>query len=127
MSNRRMRRVNGILREVIADECRALTDPRLGFLTITGVSASPDLRNATVYYSVLGDERAQTAAAAALSGAAPRIRAAVGGQVRMKYLPALHFQPDPALEHGRRIERILRGLEQDSPGGEERRSNGEAG
>ena len=118
MSNRRMRRVNGILLEAIADECRSLADPRLGFLTITGVSASPDLRNATVYYSVLGDERAQAAAASALSGAAPRIRAAVGGQVRMKYLPALHFQPDPALEHGQRIERILRGLERDPPDGE---------
>lgn len=110
MSNRRMRKVNEILREVIADECRGLTDPRIGFLTITGVSASPDLRNATVYYSVLGDERAQTGAAAALAGAASRIRAAVGGQVRMKYIPALHFQPDPAVEHGQRIEGILRGM-----------------
>ena len=118
MSNRRMRKVNGILREVIADECRGLTDPRIGFLTITGVSASPDLRNATVYYSVLGDERAQAGAAAALEGAASRIRAAVGGQVRLKYLPALHFRPDPAVEHGQRVESILRGLGDEAGGGE---------
>ena len=126
MSNRRMRKVNGILREVIADECRALTDPRLGFLTITGVSASPDLRNATVYYSVLGDERAQAGAAAALEGAASRVRAAVGGQVRMKYLPALHFEPDPAIELGQRVEQILRGLEDEAAVGEVRGSEGVA-
>ena len=119
-----MRKVNEILREVIADECRVLTDPRLGFLTITGVSASPDLRNATVYYSVLGDERAQAGAAAALEGAASRVRAAVGGQVRMKYLPVLHFQPDPAIEHGQRVEQILRGLEDKAAIGEARGSEG---
>ena len=119
MSNRRMRKVNEILREVIADECRRLTDSRIGFLTITGVSASPDLRNATVYYSVLGDERAQNDAAAALAGAASRIRAAAGGQVRMKYIPALHFQPDPAVEHGQRIEGILRDLRGEPAAGKE--------
>ena len=49
----RIRRVNEILREVIAEECRNLKDPRIGFLTVTGVSTSPDLRNAEVYYTVL--------------------------------------------------------------------------
>lgn len=109
--NQRMRRVNEILREAIADECRSLKDPRIGFLTITGVDTAPDLRNATVYYSVLGGESERAETADALEAAAPRIRSAVGGQVRLKYLPHLTFTLDPAIEHGQRIERILQDIE----------------
>jgi ribosome-binding factor A len=107
-----MRKVNEILREAIADECQNLKDPRIGFLTITGVQTSPDLRNATVFYSVLADESAD--AADALESAAPRIRAAIGGQVRMKYVPKLTFTLDPSIEYGQRISKILRSIE---PGG----------
>ncbi len=107
----RLRRVNEILREVIADECQNLKDPRIGFLTVTGVSTSPDLRNAEVYYTVLGDEEAEAQTARALAAAAPRIRAAVGPQVRMKYLPELRFVPDPAVAHARRIEEILKNMD----------------
>ena len=110
MSGRRIRRVNEILREVIAEECRNLKDPRLGFLTVTGVSTSPDLRNAAVYYTVLGDEEAEAGTARALASSASRVRAAMGGQVRLKYLPKLTFLPDPAVVHARRIEEILRGM-----------------
>lgn len=112
----RIRRVNEILREVIAEECQNLKDPRIGFLTVTGVSTSPDLRNAEVYYTVLGDGEAEERTAEALAAAAPRVRAAVGPQVRMKYLPKLRFVPDPAVAHARRIEEILRGM--DGPRGE---------
>ncbi len=112
MSNQRIRRVNEILREVIAEECSNLKDPRIGFLTITGVSTSVDLRNAHVYYTVLGDEESEAETARALDGAASRVRAAVGRQVRLKYLPKLEFRPDPAAMHARRIEGILRRMEQ---------------
>jgi len=105
--------VNEILREVIADECRNLKDPRIGFLTITGVSTSVDLRNANVYYTVLGDEESEAETARALEGAASRVRAAVGGQVRLKYLPKLKFLPDPAARNARRIEDILRQMDPD--------------
>lgn len=115
MPNRRMRRVNEILREAIADECGNLKDPRIGFLTVTGVSTAPDLRNATVYYSVLGDEEVQASTADALRAAAPRVRAVVGGQIRLKYLPLLIFQVDPSIEHGQRIEEILGGLNSEGP------------
>ena len=113
MSNQRIRRVNEILREVIADECSNLKDPRIGFLTITGVSTSVDLRNANVYYTVLGDEESETETARALEGASPRVRAAVGRQVRLKYLPKLRFLPDPAVRHARRIEDLLRQMDPD--------------
>lgn len=113
MSNQRIRRVNEILREVIAEECSNLKDPRIGFLTITGVSTAVDLRNATVYYTVLGDEESEVETARALAGAASRVRAAVGRQVRLKYLPKLRFLPDPAASHARRIEGILRQMDAD--------------
>ena len=113
MSNQRIRRVNEILREVIADECSNLKDPRIGFLTITGVSTSVDLRNASVYYTVLGDEESEEETARALAAAASRVRAAVGRQVRLKYLPKLKFLPDPAAMHARRIEDILRRMDPD--------------
>ena len=112
MSSQRIRRVNEILREAIAEECRNLKDPRIGFLTVTGVSTSPDLRNASVFYTVLGDERAAADTGRALAGAASRIRAAIGEQVRLKYLPKLSFVPDPAVSHARRIEAILKDIEE---------------
>ena len=115
MTSQRIRRVNEILREVIAVECHNLKDPRIGFLTVTGVSTSPDLRNASVYYTVLGDEEAEAGTAQALASAASRVRAAMGEQVRLKYLPKLTFVPDPAVAHARRIEKLLR--EMDGGGG----------
>ena len=111
MTNQRIRRVNEILREVIAEECRKLKDPRIGFLTVTGVSTSADLRNASVYYTVLGDEAAEAETAEAMAAAASRIRAAAGAQVRLKYLPKLKFVPDPAVAHARRIEKLLREID----------------
>ncbi|MYF25925.1 MAG: ribosome-binding factor A [Acidimicrobiia bacterium] len=108
----RIRRVNEILREVIAEECRNLKDPRIGFLTVTGVSTSPDLRNAEVYYTVLGDDEAEASTAEALQSAAPPGPAAGWPQGRMKYLPRFVLVPAPAVAHARRIEEILRGMDQ---------------
>ncbi len=105
-----MRRINELLREVIAEEITHLKDPGIGFVTVTGVDTSPDLRNATVFYTVLGSEEEQSATSAALRRATPRIQASIGPQVRMKYLPRLSFQVDPAIETGLRIEEKLREL-----------------
>ena len=109
----RMRRVNETLREIIADELERLKDPGLGFVTITGVDTAPDLRTAKVYYSVFGDEAQAQETADALHRAATRIRAVVGGQVRMKYLPELDFVPDEAIERGIRIEQLLREIREE--------------
>ena len=103
----RMRKVNEVLREVVAEEVRDLVDPRLGFVTITAVDTSPDLRTATVFYSVLGED---DDSAAALKSAAPRIQAAIGRQVRMKYTPRLTFEVDEALAQGQRINELLHSL-----------------
>ncbi len=111
----RTARINEVLRETVADELERLSDPRLGFVTVTGVEASPDLRHATVYYSVLVPEEGSSGETheetrAALSSAAPHLRAEVGRQVRLKYLPELVFREDPAIAAGERVEEIIREL-----------------
>lgn len=105
-----MRRVNELLREVIADEVAILKDPGLGFVTITGVDTSPDLRAARVYYSVIGDDEQRAATAAALKRASPRIRAATGEQTRLKYLPRIDFEFDESIERGIRMEQLFRDM-----------------
>ena len=101
----RMLRVNEVVREVLADELERMSDPRLGMVTITGVDVAADLRQATVYYAALGRE---DDANEALRSAAPHLRAVLGRQVRLKYLPRLDFSSIPAIEHGQRVEEIIR-------------------
>lgn len=112
MPNERMRRVNSIVREVVASEVELLKDPRLGLVTITGVDTSPDLRHATVYFSVL-DLSMFLPTEEALNGAAARVRRAMGRQVRLKYTPALRFLLDPGVAGGEHIDRLLREITQD--------------
>lgn len=107
----RMRKVNELLREVIAESIGSLKDPGIGFITITGVDTSPDLRTAVVFYSVLGSEEEQAATAAALRRAGPHLQEMVGAQVRMKYTPRLSFRVDPSIEEGIKIDRLLKDLE----------------
>jgi ribosome-binding factor A len=107
-----MRRVDESLREVIAEEVGRLKDPGLGFLTITGVSTSPDLRAARVYYSVLGDEAERASTQAALDRAAPHVQAVVGREIRLKYNPRLEFVYDESIERGIRLERLLHEIEE---------------
>jgi ribosome-binding factor A len=109
-------RVNEVVHEVLADELERLSDPRLELVTITGVDVSPDLRNATVWYAALGTH--ETSTADALRAATPHLRASLGRQVRLKYLPALRFREDPAIETGQRVEAIIREIHRDERGGE---------
>lgn len=103
----RMRRVNSVLREAVAEEVEELKDPRLGFVTITGVDTAPNLRSAVVYYSVLGDADQQAQTQAALDAAAPRVTHAVGSGIRMKYTPRLQFRLDESIEAGSRIAKLI--------------------
>jgi ribosome-binding factor A len=111
----RMRKVNELLREVIAEELADLKDPRMGFVTITGVDTAPDLRHAVVYYSVLGSEEDERSTATALGSARSRLQRAVGTQTRLKFTPVLEFSVDPAIRQGERITEILRGLDSEPP------------
>jgi ribosome-binding factor A len=112
-------------REILAAEIQKLKDPRLGFVTVTGVKVTADLRKAWVFYTVLGDERERKGTAAALRSARSHLRAALGHQVRMKFTPELEFEEDPGATGGERIEEILRQIhEQDEAGGVEGAAGG---
>ena len=106
----RMARVNELVHETLADELERLSDPQLGFVTLTGVEVSSDLRHATVYYSVLGAAEQHEETRRALRRASPHLRAVLGRQVRLKYLPELVFREDPAIAQGQRVEDIIRSL-----------------
>ncbi len=105
-------RVSEEFREILAEEIPKLKDPRVGFVTVTGVTVTPDLRLARVFYTTLGDDRARRATAAALTSARGHLRQVIGRQVRMKMLPDLRFEPDEAPANAGRIEELLRELHQ---------------
>lgn len=109
-TNPRMRRVNAILLEVIAGEVAELKDPRIGFVTVTGVDTSPDLRRAIVYFSVLGSEEEQAATREALRSAATHVQTEVGHKVRLKYTPRLEFRVDESIQQGVHMSQLLREL-----------------
>ena len=109
----RTARVNEVVREVLAEELERLSDAELGFITVTGVEVTPDLRQATVYYSALtlgASEGAETDTAKALLDVKARLQSVIGRQVRMKYTPHLVFREDPAMRTGERVDEILRRL-----------------
>ena len=108
----RIDRVGEEFREILAEVIPKLKDPRVGFVTVVGVRVSPDLRHAWVGYTSLGDDRARAATRAALRSAKPHLRAAIGRQVRLKYLPELEFEEDTSYEQGRRIDELIAGLRQ---------------
>ena len=107
----RMRRVNSIIREVLADEIERRSDARLDMVSVTAVDTSPDLRQATVFIDVLGEEDREDALVA-LRGAGKRLQAVLGSEIRTKYTPTLEFAMDPGVTGGDRIEAILRGLKE---------------
>jgi ribosome-binding factor A len=86
---------------------RNLKDPRIGFVTVTGVDLSPDLRHAKVYVSAMGDDKARRESLQALNHASGWIRHELGQRIRMKFLPEIVFRTDTSLDYGERIDRLL--------------------
>ncbi len=106
----RLARVNEAVKEVLAEALVDLKDPRLGFVTLTEVKTSPDLRHAEVFFTVLPDDvESQATTREGLRSAAPLLRRELGTQLRLKHTPDLHFTHDPLPAQGRRIETLLRG------------------
>jgi len=105
----RMRRVNEVVRQVvgvaIGDE---LQDPRIGFVTVTAVDTSSDLRTAKVHVSVLGSEQEKEDTMAALKAARGVIQGAISSQLSMKRTPTLTFVYDDSVERADRLNRMLR-------------------
>ena len=103
----RMRRVNESVRAVLAEAVGELKDPRIGFVTVTGVETAPDLRHAVVFVSVLGSERKRTKSLAALEAAHGVLQARLARELRMKRTPQLTFQYDPSVEQGVRMSKLI--------------------
>src|SRR5438477_8175603 len=107
----RMRRVNEAVRQVLSEAVGELKDPRIGFVTVTGVKTSPDLRHARVYVSVLGDEPARARTLAGLRSAHGFLQARVATELTLKHTPELEFEYDETTDRAMRITELL-----DEPG-----------
>jgi ribosome-binding factor A len=113
----RTNRISEEFREVLAQEIQRLKDPRVGFVTVTAVKVTSDLRHARIFYTVLGNESERRASGAGLRSARAHLRTVLGRHVRLKFLPELEFEEDTALEEAIRIDRIIdrvRGSEEQS-------------
>jgi ribosome-binding factor A len=103
----RMRRVNAAVREVLSEAVVELKDPRIGFITITGVDTSTDLRSAVVFVSVLGSERKRDQSIDGLQAAHGLLQARIARELRMKRTPQLTFEYDPSVERGVRMSQLI--------------------
>jgi ribosome-binding factor A len=102
-----MRRVNEAVRAVLAETVGELKDPRIGFITVTGVQTSTDLRHATVFVSVLGSERKRERSLAGLEAAHGVLQGHIARELRLKRTPQLTFQYDPSVEQGVRMSKLI--------------------
>ena len=111
----RMRRIIEALREVLSEGIGELKDPRIGFVTVTGVRASTDLRPATVFVSVLGSEKKRVATLAGLESSRAPLQARVNRELRLKRTPQLRFEYDQTIEEGVRLSKLIDELSPDEP------------
>ncbi len=108
MSAGRMRRVDEAVRAVLSDAiAKGLLDPRVGFVTVTAVNTSPDLRHARVYVSVLGDEHARTETLEGLRSAHGFLQGRVAAELTLKHTPTLTFEYDESVDRAMRITRLI--------------------
>jgi len=103
-----MRRVNESVRSVVSDALQTeFQDPRIGFVTVTSVDTSPDLRHARVWVTVLGDEAQRAETLEALRAGHGRLQRMIGSQLKMKHTPELDFRYDDSVDRGLRVDEIL--------------------
>lgn len=114
MGVQRMRRVNEAIREVLSEALASgLKDPRIGFVTVISVETTPDLRSARIYVSVLGEELELEQTLAGLECSCGHLQSLLGTQLALKRTPQLTFHHDDSIEHGMRIEKLLRDIEKE--------------
>ena len=120
---RRTEQVADLIKEVLSELLeREVKDPQMGFVTLTDVEVAPDLHNARVYFSVLGDEEAAQESRAALERATGFLRRELSHRLTIRYVPELHFSLDRSIERSQRIADLLRQAREQEheeiPGGE---------
>jgi ribosome-binding factor A len=103
----RLRRVDEAVKEVLSESIGELKDPRIGFVTVTGVRTSRDLRHARVFVSVLGSERKRERTLEGLAAAHGVLQARLARELRMKRTPQLAFEYDPSVERGVRMTQLI--------------------
>lgn len=119
-----MRRIAEQIKKEVARILKTeLKDPRVGFVSVTEVELSRDLRYAKVYVSIYGDNEAQKEAMEGLARATSFIRREIGQQLSLRYVPEITFKLDASIAQGIRISRLLRDV---SPGAERKEENGAA-
>ena len=111
----RTRRVNEAIRQVLSDALPTLKDPRIGFVTVTGVESTKDFAQATVYVSVFGTEREREQTLAGLEAAHGVLQAEVARELRLRRTPVLSFQYDPTVEQGVRLGKMIDELAPQDP------------
>jgi len=127
MAKLRVSRVGEQIKKEIVDIVRTeVKDPRVGFVTITGVEASGDLQHANVYVSVLGDDEKRKGTMDALQKASGYIRAEVGKRIRLRRTPELHFKLDTSIDYSTRISEVLRDLKDEGEETDESKSETES-
>jgi ribosome-binding factor A len=103
----RMRRVNESVRQVLSEAVGELKDPRIGFVTVTGVETSTDLRHAKVFVSVMGSQAKQQQTLEGLAAAHGVLQGRLARELRMKRTPQLAFQYDQSVERGVRMTKLI--------------------
>lgn len=113
MRDKRRQRVGEAIKQELGQIFQQeLKDPRIGFVTVTGVRMSGDLQQAEVFLTVLGNQDQKEETLHAISKAKGFIRTEIGRRVRLRHTPELIFKLDESIEYGHRIERLLRELNQ---------------
>jgi ribosome-binding factor A len=110
--SQRIQRVQSLAREVMGDLIQGLKDPRIGFVTVTAVRVSADLRHARVFVSVMGDSSEQSRTMDGLESAKPLLRAELSREMKLKYSPELVFELDHGAATAERLESLLRQIGQ---------------
>ena len=109
MSELRVRKIQEFIKQEVGSMLlHDLKDPRLGFITVTGVKLTGDLREATIYVSLFGKPEEKEASMAALNKAKGFIRKELGGRLRIYYTPTISFEEDTSLDYSMHIEGLLK-------------------
>jgi ribosome-binding factor A len=119
----RMRRVNESVREVVAEGVRALKDPRIGMVTVTGVEVTRDLQEATVFVSVLGGEAKRRSTLQGLDSAKGVLQSRINRELSLRRTPVLTFEYDETVERGVRMTKLIDELAAELPPPEEPRDD----
>lgn len=108
MNSQRLSRISETIRQEISELIqKEVKDPRVGFITITGVKVTADLRFADIYFSVLGSDKSKKSTQIGLKNASGFLRKAIGQRLRMRFVPEIRFRFDRSIEYSTQIDTVL--------------------